>query len=248
MRCGICGRKMQGAMIRKHHTYYRCLARTLAPGSVALADHPKTVNLCEDSVLKPLNSWIGHLFSRESVDQTVAALIASQKETAAASNGRDAMTKRLAAAEARLRRYQAAVAAGVDPAAVVEVINDAQAQRAAAQAELQGAPAPNELTGAEVYAPVTHAGMGSTMEALYYGVPLVAFPQMPEQVVNADRIQELGLGQRLDAERLTAGTLQAAVWQVTSSPKIRANLDRMRAAARGGGAAEGADAIEQYLP
>lgn len=47
MRCGICDRRMQGAMIRKDHVYYRCLARTLAPGSTALADHPKTVNLRE---------------------------------------------------------------------------------------------------------------------------------------------------------------------------------------------------------
>ena len=54
---------------------------------------------------------------------------------------------------------------------------------------------------------VTHAGMGSTMEALYYAVPLVAFPQMPEQAVHADRIQDLGHAQRLYANRLTVATL-----------------------------------------
>jgi MGT family glycosyltransferase len=95
---------------------------------------------------------------------------------------------------------------------------------------------------------VTHAGMGSIMEALYYGVPLVTFPQMPEQVVNADRVEELGLGTRLDAQTLTVDTLRSAVGQVTSSPKIRANLDRMRMAAHhGGGAPSGAAAIEEYL-
>jgi hypothetical protein len=96
MRCGICGRRMQGAVIRKQHTYYRCLARTLAPGSAALADHPKTVNLREDDVLEPLNGWIGHLFGSENVDRTVAALISSQAETTAASNSQGAMKKRLA--------------------------------------------------------------------------------------------------------------------------------------------------------
>lgn len=96
MRSGICGRRMQGAMIRKHHIYYRCLARTLAPGSAALADHPKTVNLGEDDVLEPLNGWIGHLFGDENVDRTLAALIASRAETTAASNGQSAMKKRLA--------------------------------------------------------------------------------------------------------------------------------------------------------
>ncbi|MDQ3761459.1 MAG: recombinase family protein [Actinomycetota bacterium] len=81
MRCGICDRRMQGAMIRKQHAYYRCLARSLAPGSAALADHPRTVNLREDDVLKPLNVWIGQLFAGENVDRTVAALIAAQAET-----------------------------------------------------------------------------------------------------------------------------------------------------------------------
>lgn len=107
---------------------------------------------------RPLNGWIGHLFSRENVDQTVAALLASQTETAAGSNDRGAMTKRLADAEARLRRYQAAIAAGVDPEALVEAINEAQAQRAAAQAELEGAPPPNALTDAEVYAMIDSLG------------------------------------------------------------------------------------------
>jgi hypothetical protein len=95
-------------MIRTDHTYYRCLARTLAPGSAALTDHPKTVNLREGAVLEPLNSWIGQLFSRENIDQTITPLIASQQETPATSTGRGAMTKRLAEAQARLRRYQAA--------------------------------------------------------------------------------------------------------------------------------------------
>jgi hypothetical protein len=36
--------------------------------------------------------------------------------------------------------------------ALVESINDAQAQRAAARAELTGAPAPNSMDAAEVYA------------------------------------------------------------------------------------------------
>ena len=62
---------------------------------------------------------------------------------------------------------------------------------------------------------VSHAGMGSTMEALYYGVPLVCVPQMVEQEVNAARVAELGLGVRLDPEGLTADDLRAAVDAVT---------------------------------
>jgi hypothetical protein len=46
--------------------------------------------------------------------------------------GHEAAKKRLADAETRLRRFQAAVGSGVDPAALVDVINEAQAQQAAA--------------------------------------------------------------------------------------------------------------------
>jgi UDP:flavonoid glycosyltransferase YjiC (YdhE family) len=71
---------------------------------------------------------------------------------------------------------------------------------------------------------------------------------MPEQVANADRVQELELGERLDPETLTADTHRAAVSQVSSSSTVRANLDRMRRIARdSGGATRGADLIEEQL-
>ena len=43
---------------------------------------------------------------------------------------------------------------------------------------------------------VTHCGMNSTMESLYYGIPMVGVPQMPEQMMTARRIRDLGWGQR----------------------------------------------------
>jgi hypothetical protein len=53
---------------------------------------------------------------------------------------------------------KAAIASGVDPAALVDVINEAQALRAAARAELDGTPAPNLLTDAEVYTMIDSLG------------------------------------------------------------------------------------------
>jgi MGT family glycosyltransferase len=95
---------------------------------------------------------------------------------------------------------------------------------------------------------VTHTGMNSTMEALYYGVPMLALPQMPEQAVNADRVAALGLGLKLDPQDITADALRSAVDQVTASPVIQANLHRMQAEVRDAGGAEaGAQAIEEYL-
>ncbi len=142
---------MQGETIRKG-VYYRCTARTLAPGSAKLAEHPKTVNLREDVLVEALNRWIGRLFHRNNLDRTVAALLASQGSNAAEVGVREAAKQRLADAEARLRRYQAAIDSGVDPEALVDVINQAQAERIAARAEIENAPANTRVTDAEIHA------------------------------------------------------------------------------------------------
>ncbi|MBR2527093.1 MAG: glucosyltransferase [Blautia sp.] len=44
---------------------------------------------------------------------------------------------------------------------------------------------------------ITHCGMNSASEGLYFGVPLVLFPQTPEQDAVAKRTEELGAGIRL---------------------------------------------------
>ena len=44
---------------------------------------------------------------------------------------------------------------------------------------------------------ITHCGMNSASEGLYYAVPLVLFPQTPEQNAVAKRVEELGAGVRL---------------------------------------------------
>ena len=107
-------------------------------------------------------------------------------------------------------------------------------------------PQPAVLGSASAF--VSHAGMGSTMEALYYGVPLVCVPQMIEQEANAQRVAELGLGVRLDPATVTPAELRAAVDRVTADADVRVALDRMRAAIRvAGGATAAADAIETGL-
>lgn len=93
---------------------------------------------------------------------------------------------------------------------------------------------------------VTHAGMGSLLESLYHGVPMVAVPQMAEQRLNAARLAELGLGVTLDRADVTAQALHNAVLEVTSDSRIGANVREMSGIVRGyGGAAAAADVIEK---
>jgi hypothetical protein len=89
--------------------------------------------------------------------RTVAAMVASQDGDAKPMEY-EVAKKRLADAEGRLKRLQDAIAARIDPSAVVDAINEAQVQRAAARAELEGAPAPTLITDAEVYAMVDSLG------------------------------------------------------------------------------------------
>ncbi|NIH87815.1 macrolide family glycosyltransferase [Amycolatopsis granulosa] len=91
---------------------------------------------------------------------------------------------------------------------------------------------------------VTHAGMGSVLEALYHGVPMVAVPQMAEQRLNAARLTELGLGVTLDRADVTVQALHNAVLRVSSDAGIAENVRGMREIVRTcGGAAEAADVV-----
>jgi len=94
---------------------------------------------------------------------------------------------------------------------------------------------------------LTHGGMNSVMEGLYYGVPLVVLPQMLEQRVTAKRVEELGLGIALERNALTGDLLQEAVTRVASEPEFRTRVQQMRDSLReSGGARRAADAIIHF--
>lgn len=91
---------------------------------------------------------------------------------------------------------------------------------------------------------VTHGGMNSMMESLYFGVPMVVVPQMIEQEMNARRCAALGLGVALDPNNLTAETLSAAVEQVHHMPGFRERVKATQQIVReAGGYQRAADAI-----
>lgn len=61
---------------------------------------------------------------------------------------------------------------------------------------------------------ITHAGMNSTSEALYFHVPLVMIPLSSDQPIVAKRVEELGAGITLDRGQLTPTVLKDALMQV----------------------------------
>ncbi|HET8843738.1 MAG TPA: macrolide family glycosyltransferase [Ktedonobacteraceae bacterium] len=75
---------------------------------------------------------------------------------------------------------------------------------------------------------ITHGGMNSIMEALYFAVPMVVVPLTLEQTLNARRVEELHLGRVVRDRELTAHKLRTAVTHVQNDPAIQASLAHLR--------------------
>ncbi|WP_040749456.1 macrolide family glycosyltransferase [Nocardia transvalensis] len=95
---------------------------------------------------------------------------------------------------------------------------------------------------------VTHVGMGGCGEGLLAGVPMIAVPQAAEQFMNADRLVELGVAQRIDTAEATAATLRKALHDLVTDAEVARRSARLRADALAeGGTARAADLIEAML-
>ncbi|WP_166244031.1 macrolide family glycosyltransferase [Paenibacillus turpanensis] len=93
---------------------------------------------------------------------------------------------------------------------------------------------------------ITHCGMNSVNESLYYGVPMVLFPLHSEQRVVANRVAELKAGVLL--KRSTPKNLKKAVADVIGDRKYRENAQQLTENLRGaGGAVRAAKVILQVI-
>ena len=68
---------------------------------------------------------------------------------------------------------------------------------------------------------ITHCGMNSASEGLYFQVPLVLFPQTPEQGAVARRVEELGAGVRLKS--ISEADILQSLESVLNVPKYKEN-------------------------
>jgi MGT family glycosyltransferase len=100
-------------------------------------------------------------------------------------------------------------------------------------------PQPAILPGVDIV--ITHGGNNTTTEALHFGKPMVVLPLFWDQYDNAQRVQELGFGVRLDTYRLSAEELLGAIDRLlgdgaapgrlsTMSRRLQAEPGRLKAA------------------
>ncbi len=91
---------------------------------------------------------------------------------------------------------------------------------------------------------ITHCGMNSASEGLYFKVPLILFPQTPEQGAVARRTEELGAGIRLKS--IAEKDILEAVQTVLTDPSYKRNAEKVSDSFRSsGGAAEARQFLEE---
>lgn len=106
----------------------------------------------------------------------------------------------------------------IDPASLGELPDNIHAYSFVPQIEV--------LQNADVF--LTHCGMNSVNEAIAMGVPMVAMPFINDQISNATRIEEMGLGIRVRSFPSRGKELLAAAEQICFDEKIRENCVRAR--------------------
>ena len=89
---------------------------------------------------------------------------------------------------------------------------------------------------------ITHCGMNSANESLYYGVPMILYPRQSEQGLVAERVSELGAGFIL--KKNDPKYIKEAIFEVLNNNNYKKNAERLKESFRSsGGYKEGADVI-----
>ncbi|QMW64877.1 glycosyl transferase [Mumia sp. ZJ1417] len=93
---------------------------------------------------------------------------------------------------------------------------------------------------------ITHGGNNTTTETLHFGKPMIVLPLFWDQYDNAQRVDELGFGRRLDTYGFEDAELVDAVEALLADTELRARMETIGARIRErDGLRKGADLIEK---
>ena len=89
---------------------------------------------------------------------------------------------------------------------------------------------------------ITHCGMNSVNESLYYGVPMILFPQQSEQRMIANRVLDLGAGIMLKKNNIK--DIKKSTLEVVNNDMYKENAIKLSKSFKSsGGAKKASDAI-----
>jgi MGT family glycosyltransferase len=93
---------------------------------------------------------------------------------------------------------------------------------------------------------ITHGGNNTTTESLHFGKPMVVLPLFWDQYDNAQRMQDLGFGMRLETYSFAADEMRSAIDRLLSDNEGRTRMQSNGATIRArDGKRQAADLIEQ---
>lgn len=82
---------------------------------------------------------------------------------------------------------------------------------------------------------VTHGGMNSVNEALYYDVPLIVVPMAADQPIVGNRISELGAGKNINSSQLSAELLRESINEILRTDDYKKNSAKIGESLRNAG-------------
>jgi UDP:flavonoid glycosyltransferase YjiC (YdhE family) len=99
---------------------------------------------------------------------------------------------------------------------------------------------------------ITHGGMNSVHEGLYYGVPEIVVPHQMEQLLNAVRVKTVGagilLGEKAPYGRVTAAELREALDKVLNDDTYRQKANHYGKSLKdAGGYQKAVELIEEFV-
>ena len=95
---------------------------------------------------------------------------------------------------------------------------------------------------------ITHGGMNSVNEAIYYGVPMVVIPGGQDQSINAEQVELKNIGKSLDRKSFTTEQLCIISRDVLYNDEIKHNITEMQNKARSlDSAIQTANLIEDFI-
>lgn len=96
---------------------------------------------------------------------------------------------------------------------------------------------------------ITHGGMNSSSEGLYYDTPLVVIPMAVDQFMVGDRVQKLGAGVKLDKNNVSAELIKNTVNDVLTTHTYKQHAQQIGESLRSaGGYKQGVKEIFKMVP
>ena len=79
---------------------------------------------------------------------------------------------------------------------------------------------------------ITHGGMNSTSEAMYFGVPLIVVPQAADQPIVGKRIEDLELGRVINKNNISSNIIRNYANEILNDDRYKDNMMKMRTKVR----------------